>query len=238
MIFLKTRSFFLIIITTLALAAIIFTLPSRSNNTATSQQQERSGKKQGTQDEMPIAVFSVSEPVDPTEQVLRKARNSRYDNSYTTRFDQARSDTVERSRISHFWINMPDKTGAYSEFTIRIEKALKDDGRLSSGVLIVEREGADVKLPDGRILRYRIADQGMPRVGSRYVLFLKYETQGNDYHILTGYRLYNGHVFPLDDAIGRFAAYKDSDEVTFMNAVEAAIVNPPPPPQDMRKINQ
>ena len=262
MIFLKTTRFFLIVVTALALAAIILTLPSRSNIAATSQQQESSNQKQDTQDEMPIAVFSVPEPVDSTEQVLRKARNSRYDSSYTTRFDQVRSDTVEISRISHFWINMPafptaqsnavvlgevidshgyvsnDKTGAYSEFTIRIEKALKDDGRLSSGVLIAEREGADVKLPDGRILRYRIADQGMPRVGSRYVLFLKYETQGNDYHILTGYRLYNGRVFPLDDSIGRFAAYKDSDEIIFMSAVEAAIANPPPSPQDMRRVNQ
>jgi hypothetical protein len=87
--------------------------------------------------------------------------------------------------------------------------------------IIAEREGASVRLPDGRVIRYEIAYQGMPQVGRQYVLFLKYEPQGADYRIITGYELRKGRVSPLDKA-DHFATYSNLREETFLNEVREA----------------
>ncbi len=142
-----------------------------------------------------MAVFAESEPADPEERALRRFRNSRYDKGHVVPFDKERLDTVERSKVSHFWLNMPalptaksdavvlgtvlssngfdsnDKTNGYSEFTIRVERVFKDDGRLSKGALTAEREGANVQLPNGRVIKYRVVDQGTPKVGEQYIFF-------------------------------------------------------------------
>ena len=257
----KVRTVFLISIVLIVCLAFFLSVANPSFEAASSKRQEKSINKP-EETPLPVAIFSLPKSNEPAQQTLRSARNSRYDQSYPNRLDELRPDTVERSRISHFWVNMPalptsesdavilgeimeangyvsnDKTGAYSEFTVRIERVFKDDGRLADGVIVAEREGADVQLPDGRIIRYRIADQGMPGTGRHYVLFLKYDDQGKDYHILTGYRLHKERVSPLDNSVGRFAAYKDSDTNTFLSAVSAAVTHPPLPPQDMKRPNQ
>lgn len=258
---LKARNVFLVLMITILCLAVFLSVANQSYKAASSQDQEKPINKP-EETPLPMAVFSASKSTEPTEQTLRHARNSRYDNSYPTRLDELRPDTVGMSRISHFWVNMPalptaesdaivlgevidaqgyvsnDKTGAYSEFTIRIEKIFKDDGRLSNGLVAAEREGADVQLPDGRIIRYRIVDQGMPRISRHYVLFLRHDNQGKDYHILTGYELRNERISPLDDSVGRFAIYKDSDTNIFLSAVSAAVAHPPKAPQDMKRVNQ
>jgi hypothetical protein len=118
-----------------------------------------------------------------------------------------------------------DRTGAYSEFAIHINDMLKGDSRLSGSSIVAVREGADVQLPTGRIIRYEIVHQGMPRIGRRYVFFLKYNEQGNDYAILTGYELRKNRVFPLDE-VGPFITYKKADEGIFLNLVRQAIIRP------------
>ena len=211
-------------------------------------------KQQGPQerDEFPIAVYSASLPNEMAERALRLARNSRYDKRYPVPFDELPADVKERS-VACDWSLTPalptaesdvvlsgrvlaangylsnDKTGAYSEFTIIIEQVLKRDGRSSlepGNSIIAEREGAAVQRPSGRILRTGFAGEGMPRVGRQYVLFLKYNDQGDDYHIVTGYELRNKRVLPLD--MGElFSIYKDADTGTFLKTVHLTVPNPP-----------
>jgi hypothetical protein len=259
--FLKAKTVFLILTVTILGLAIFLSVANPSYTAAWLQSQEKPINKP-EETPLPMAVFSAAKSTDSTEQTLRHARNSRYDKSYPSRLDELRLDTVGVSRISHFWVNMPalptaesdavilgevidsqgyvsnDKTGAYSEFTIRVEKIFKDDGRLSNGLVVADREGADVQLPDGRIIRYRIVDQGIPLIGRRYIFFLRYDNQGKDYHILTGYGLHKERVSPLDDSVGRFAVYKGSDATIFLGAVTAAVEHPPRSPQDIKRMNQ
>ena len=68
----------------------------------------------------------------------------------------------------------------------------------------------------------------MPQIGHRYVLFLKFDKQVEDYVLVTAYELYQGRVFPLDE-VGNFVAYKGSDEGTFLSAVREAVIRPPAP---------
>jgi hypothetical protein len=205
---------------------------------------------------MPVAEFSVSLPDDPAEQARRIARSNRYDNRQTVRFDQWSPTATGWSSISEWYLYIAalptaesdavvlgkvidakgylsrDKTGAYSEFTVLIDEVFKfSDSSLVPGVsIIAEREGASVRLPDGRVIRYEIAYQGMPQVGREYVLFLKYEPQGADYRLITGYEVRKGLVLPLDEA-DHFATYKNSSAKTFFNELREALVHPPKAPR-------
>ena len=65
----------------------------------------------------------------------------------------------------------------------------------------------------------------MPRVGQRYVFFLKRNQAGDDFHILTGYEFRQARVFPLDSSPGvvHFEIYENASEETFLSELEAAI---------------
>jgi hypothetical protein len=103
-------------------------------------------------------------------------------------------------------------------------------GSLSGGnTLVANRIGGGVKFGSGKIQEYRISRQGMPLKESRYVLFLKREGSGG-FTILTGYKLSNGRITPLDGednvdprAELPFARYRGADESQFLQEVRAAI---------------
>jgi hypothetical protein len=90
-----------------------------------------------------------------------------------------------------------DKLGVYSEFTIRLVEVIKADSSLPRSEMIVERLGGYVRYPDGRKLLYRVGTGGMPRVGARYLFFLK-PTPELDYSILTAYEFGDKGVVALD----------------------------------------
>lgn len=240
---LKTRKFWLFTATTVAIIFMLVTLLAKKDGGLASTAQDKRIKSE--KGRLPVAVFAAPQSDDPNEQTLRRIRNSRYDRRNPVPFDELRSDTKLRIRISDWFENMPvlptlesdvilvgkvidsngylsnDKTGAYSEFSINIEEIIKDDGRSLPGALVAaEREGAAVQLPDGRVIEVRIAHQGTPRVGQRYVFFLKYNDLGKSYDILTGYEIHEGHVIPLDEG-GEFAQYEETDLNTFLNAVRS-----------------
>jgi hypothetical protein len=263
----KSTTNFLLLAAVTALAITLFTVhagqqPGSSVSTA-QRKSSRIGSEKDEKDKMPLALSSASLPTDPKERAIRLARGRRYDNRDTTPLDDPSADTGGRSVISEWYLYVPalptaesdavvlgkvvdakgylsnDKTGAYSEFNVSIKEVFKDSRRfpMTGGSVVVEREGANVKLPDGGVIRYQIAYQGMPQPGRSYVLFLKYNEQGDGYQIITGYELHEGRILPLDQA-DHFAAYKDSDEETFLNAVREAVVRPQQSPRERRRLSQ
>jgi hypothetical protein len=110
-----------------------------------------------------------------------------------------------------------DRVGIYSEFAIRADEVLKNGSPLlitPTGSVVLEREGGRVRFPSGSVQRYAIANQGMPQVGKRYLLFLKSIEDDQDFSIITGYELNTGRVSPLDGKgttlhprVHRMAAY-------------------------------
>lgn len=132
-----------------------------------------------------------------------------------------------------------DKTSAYSEFETRVGEILKnsDSVLLASGESVdVLRGGGRVRLPSGEVKNLGGGGWGAPRVGRRYVFFLKYDKPSQSYYIITGYELRDGKVFPLD-GIPRYASenhqyrtynkYKGVDEGKFFSDLRQAIINPP-----------
>lgn len=72
----------------------------------------------------------------------------------------------------------------------------------------------------------------MPRVGVRYIFFLKSSEFENDYSIVTAYELKGGRVYPLDGYRNYqktvrppFDAYEGRDEKSFLGDVRTATLN-------------
>ncbi len=132
-----------------------------------------------------------------------------------------------------------DKTGVYSEFSVRVEEVFKNDNSapLFPGSLVVaERYGGRVRFRSGHVSFYGNREQGLPRQGGRYVFFL--ERNNQEYSILTAYELLSERVYPLD---GQSApggegsnwagdAYREVDAARFLSDLKRAISEYSPTP--------
>lgn len=145
------------------------------------------------------------------------------------------SDAIVIGRISNAQAYLsPDKTGVYTEYTAHVEKVLKqyaDAPILAGSVVDSQREGGRVRFPSGRAQSYITHYQGVPVTGRRYVLFLKRNKDGETFHLVTGYEIRDGCVYPLDGVnlnkgateLAQFAAYKEVDETSFFRDLRRAI---------------
>jgi hypothetical protein len=116
-----------------------------------------------------------------------------------------------------------DQTGVYSEFTVRVERVLKNDKGSSvfPGELITtERWGGRVIFPSGRAITYGNRGQGMPQLGQEYLFFL--ERNPEQYNLLTAYQLRLGKVQPLD---GRSALGGEDSEWAVTRSKEKRLMS-------------
>lgn len=195
---------------------------------------------------LPIVDYNTLESSSVEKQNIRRARSSRHNDS-TLNVKELPPNVDRLPLISHSWWGLPsiptkqsdavivgeindahaylsnDKTGVYSEFTIQVEQVLKAPVSVNPTSVVVERVGGAVRFPSGRVIRYEVYNQGMPRIGGRYLLFLRYNSDGDDFSVLTGYELRNGRVVPLDNVEGLFTQYKDWSEAAFHNLVTTTI---------------
>jgi len=114
-----------------------------------------------------------------------------------------------------------DKRAVFSEFTIRLVDVLKADSSLPAGEMIIERLGGYVRYPDGRRLLYRVGTGDMPRVGGRYLFFLKPNPE-LDYSILTAYEFGDKSVIALDSS-AQFEKYEEYTPDALRNLVIEAL---------------
>jgi hypothetical protein len=252
----RHRKILLLLLTVLAITAL-------SALTALSSQQQRRGTASPTQqsaeaEQEPVADYAAVEPADAEKRARRRARGKRYDGQSWVREPHPQSDSGATGRIDSWMHQVPafpaetsdavvigettdaqaylsnDKSGVYTEFTVRVEEILKNDtfAPLVVGeTLAAQREGGRVRFPSGRVQKYITHYQHLPRAGRRYVFFLKRNDEGQAYYIRTGYELRAGRVHPVDGVnmnkgaaeLPQFAAYKDADESTFLSEVRAAM---------------
>lgn len=123
-----------------------------------------------------------------------------------------------------------DETNIYSEFTVVISEVIKNDKDYSLRIgnsVVVERIGGRVRMPSGKLVISFSDHQDFPGIGKRYVLFLNREKADEDLHILTGYELRNGKVFPLDKLSPEhpITAYAGMDETSFLADLNQAVLS-------------
>lgn len=122
-----------------------------------------------------------------------------------------------------------DKSGVYSEFSIRADKVLmeNDEAKIIPGrVIVSERVGGRVRFPSGVVELSNIAGQGMPRAGRRYVLFLKRTGEEQTYRIVTGYEVWEGRILPSDkrgSTDSQFDIHKNTGQDDFLQTLCDAI---------------
>jgi len=95
-----------------------------------------------------------------------------------------------------------DKRRIYSEFSVELRDVIKSPTGpyLIAGDLIdVQREGGRLKLPSGKVLVRGATANSMPLPGRRYLFFLRYSPDTQDYALVTGYQLAGARVYRLDE---------------------------------------
>jgi len=190
---------------------------------------------------LPVADLNAALPLDPKERAKREAKSKKYDRgfpmvapgvhsaevydwpSHFPALPVSQSDGVIVGQVfdakAYFSV---DKTTIYSEFWVTVESILKnsDKNPIDGGSqLALERMGGRVQYPSGEVSSFLVAGFGVPRVGGRYVFFLKRNPQDEGYTIVTGYELRLGHVYPLDATTSSetdFTVYNNFDETQFL----------------------
>lgn len=186
------------------------------------QQDQIQAGKQPTDKELDDAAAPIVDLTEssgtPTDE-KRKQKNKRFDNTLAESIEA--NPTSEETNIASAGLvsDMPtdlsdliveghvkasgaflseDKTGIYSEFTVQVSDVIKSSSPVGKGDLITtERFGGRVRFPSGQIARYRVAGQGAPAKGGKYLFFLKRRADG-DYLILTAYEMRGDKVLALD----------------------------------------
>lgn len=121
-----------------------------------------------------------------------------------------------------------DKRGVYTELIVRVDEVIKNTTPVqpTQGVEITAtREGGIVRYANGHKRLYHLAEEGMPSVGRRYVLFLSSFENSDDYSILTGYELTETGVVPVDSS-HQFATYRGYAVDAFLDVVRASLNHP------------
>jgi hypothetical protein len=117
-----------------------------------------------------------------------------------------------------------NKKNVFSEFTVAVETVHKDTNqqRFQDSVITVDRVGGFVRYPNGQEVLYRFAGANMPKVGARYLFFLKTKN-AQDRTILTAYELTGGHVSPLDES-SQFATLEGLSEEEILRRVREILL--------------
>lgn len=201
----------------------------------------QSGNKEVDANQFPIADRATSEPSTPVERTKKNNKEKKYGKYKDTigpgvtvasihyhwppgfpTLPVEQSDAVVIGEVTDAKAHVTnDESTVYSEFNVQIVKVLKDDNRMPlspGGAIVAERPGGRVRYPSGHISQFSLTGWGMPRPTRQYVLFLTKNNDDQSYHIVTGYELRNGHIFPLDRTTSSetdFDSYINMDEAAF-----------------------
>jgi hypothetical protein len=130
-----------------------------------------------------------------------------------------------------------DNRDLYSEFKFSLTEVIKNPQPpyLRTGDTIdIQRRGGAVRLPSGKVLTRGAIFESMPRIGTRYLLFLKYDPSTEDYSILMGYELAGNEVYRLDELnvddgnysqVAHLLRAEGANESQFLARVRAAFVS-------------
>jgi hypothetical protein len=192
---------------------------------------------------LPRAEYVMSEPQTLALRQIRQARDQRY--RAIMPFESMGENTTEVSIGSHDLLDMPglpaaqsdlvvvgtitdakgyvteNKSAAYSEYSVDITEVFKGGAALTGRRVTAERVGATVVLPNGQTLLVWDAYRGTPETGHRYALFLKYSFEGEDYLIVTAYRLQDSRVFSVD-RLPQCEFFDGNEESSFLDLMRSS----------------
>jgi hypothetical protein len=118
-----------------------------------------------------------------------------------------------------------DKGCVYTEFTIKVDDAIKNEGKAHPKKVTADREGGVVVYPNGQRVLYRDSDLGLQQLGFKYLFFLGKDDGSPNYRIITSYVLEGSSLRQVEK--GRnFDEFKDLDKTVFLEKVRNKISRP------------
>lgn len=176
---------------------------------------------------LPIAQFDATPPADAAAAAVRMARNVRFNVQHGVPLDPVKdvggdrdldidrlapidpvstSDAVVVGTVETGEAFLSaDRTGVYSEFQVRADAVWNDrvpsskiTPLASNALFVALRLGGLVRFGSGEVGRFIVNQQALPRIGERYVFFLRRELDLQAFAIVTAYRVSDGAVTPLD----------------------------------------
>lgn len=235
----------------ITVAVTLGTMDSRSHETLIGHSLATPTPGGGYEDLSKYAVvdYDASLPANAKDREKRTLANQRYDREewvltnphpdtgMVGRFDEDEtpppelipddeSDLVIVGEIVNVSAHLSnDKSGIYSEFTIRVNQILKNDvsKQIGQGESVnADRAGGFVRYPNGQKVLYRHSELGLPRVGSEYVFFLTNDKRSPNYGILTLYEIRDNGLIQLDPE-RRFDEFKGANKLIFIEAIRNKI---------------
>lgn len=214
--------------------------------TPVKHQPKRSAKEEFEKfkEKFPKVDYDSPDPSDPAERMKRREKGKHFNNGAISK-----TPTRYSSSLSNHWYSglsaLPleqssavviattlsrgaflsnDKTGIYTELSVRIEEVLHGDihALQKDSVIDINRRGGVVRYSTGEESLFYIEGQEMPSVGTRYLFFLKAMPDSADFQIVTGYELSPSGVKALDWP-GQFAQFNGLDETAFLTTVRNAV---------------
>ena len=173
----------------------------------------------------PTVEYDAPEPTNAVEREERRIKNKRYDVNLPIIKNPHPEDTAligsdveplpsaipfAKSRVviigeilnsKAFLSN--EKKGIYSEYSVRIENILKEDKKKKlkiDEIIMIDRAGGVVQYPNRQKMLYLNDWQNLPKINTRYILFLEKDNDQNpNYKILTGYQINDNKITALDN---------------------------------------
>lgn len=142
-----------------------------------------------------------------------------------------RSDTIIIGTVTDRQAYLSnDESSIYSEFTVQVDEVLKNISSQEMSVgsdVALERWGGGVRFSSGKVVRRAKSRERMPLADHQYVFYLRSQDDVQSFHIITGYELRGGRVYPLDGVQGpgtrlpQFAAREGVEAAAFLNEVRS-----------------
>lgn len=199
--------------------------------------------------DFPITDLVSAQPSDPVAREKRAAKAKRHNSKYAPKITEAtdgmylvnntltglpalpveKSSAVVIVEITSATAYLSeDQSSIYSEFGLRIKRLFKNGtaNHLTANACIeAERIGGRVRLPSGKIIVSSVDNQGMPRLGRTYLLFLTGGQADQAFSILMGYELRDGKVSPLDKTgpSNPISAFRGRDEAALITELLTAL---------------
>ena len=101
-----------------------------------------------------------------------------------------------------------------------------DSGKARPKKVTADREGGVVIYPGGQRVMYQDSDIGLPRLGSKYLFFLKKDDESPNYEIITSYDITGTRAVQVEN-IPSFEEFKDLDKTVFIEKVRNKIAQLP-----------
>jgi hypothetical protein len=94
-----------------------------------------------------------------------------------------------------------DRRDIYSEYKGRVVEVLKNSEvhyLKPDDLLDFQSKGGVIRLPSGKLITRGALTDSMPQIGGRYLLFLRFDPNTEDYEVLMAYQFFAGRVYRLD----------------------------------------